>query len=637
MTAGPRPTQEFLALQAAVTGRYVLDREIGRGGMGVVFLARDVALDRPVAIKLLLPHLANDHTLRERFLREAQTAAQLLHPNIVPIYAVEARDDFVWFVMAFIAGETLTQRVRRTGPLSPDAALSVLRDVAWALAYAHGRGVIHRDIKPDNILLESESGRALVADFGIARVAQRDTLSDDGAFVGTADYMSREQASALAVDGRTDVYSLGATLYFALLGESPVQAASLPAVLGRLMREDSPNLALLRPDLPASLADVLSRALVREADGRIPSAEALVADLRTLDRSRPLVRPEIKVYLSNFEGTLLLGGLSLGFSAIAVASWEGGILRAQTRDGFLVIGLGLVAMVGVLVPLGLLTLRDQAVTLREVVDGLEAEGRERLQMAREQLRRAFQGKTSRMQLALRWTGGLMVVFYGGFAYQMAKSLLPRGLVITFGMMLSAAIAGAGFGGYCLWRGFQRRADFERIEAATRLPVRYRILLWLSKQRATRWWFNRAKTPALTGIAPVAAPTATLLLQRVEDLVAQLPDDVRRRLPDVLPAAASLERACAALRTRLERLDAAAAELPVSSPARSEFKAARDRLAARLADGLTGLETLRTDLLRMSVGLGAADGLTLALEKAQELGAVIDAELHGQAEVKKLLG
>src|SRR5256714_14070330 len=158
----------FLDFQSAIAGRYSLERELGRGGMGVVYLAREVRLDRPVAIKLLPPSKASDPKLRERFLREARTAAKLSHPNVIPIHAVEEIAEFVFFAMAYIEGETLTERVRNRGPLAPSEASRVLRDVAWALAYAHGQGVIHRDVKPDNILLEN-GGRGLVADFCLAR------------------------------------------------------------------------------------------------------------------------------------------------------------------------------------------------------------------------------------------------------------------------------------------------------------------------------------------------------------------------------------------------------------------------------------------------------------------------------------
>src|ERR1051325_10841696 len=170
---------EFLALQVALAGEYSLQRELGRGGMGIVYLARDVQLDRDVAIKVLPAHLAHDAGARDRFIREARTAAGLSHPHIVPIHRVgevasrhpEHREGarFVFFVMSYVEGETLGERLRTKGPLPPAEAARVMREVAWALAYAHGRGIVHRDVKPDNILLEAGTGRALVTDFGIAQ------------------------------------------------------------------------------------------------------------------------------------------------------------------------------------------------------------------------------------------------------------------------------------------------------------------------------------------------------------------------------------------------------------------------------------------------------------------------------------
>ena len=196
------PGSELLALQEAVAGRYAVERELGRGGMGVVFLARDLALDRLVAIKLLPPALAASADRRARFLREARTAARLSHPNIVPIHSVEESDGLVFFVMGYVAGETLGERVRRHGRLPAAEVTQVVREVAWALAYAHRQGVVHRDVKPENILLEREGGRAMVTDFGIAQVSGDAADTPAGQVVGTARAVSPEQAAGEPVDGR---------------------------------------------------------------------------------------------------------------------------------------------------------------------------------------------------------------------------------------------------------------------------------------------------------------------------------------------------------------------------------------------------------------------------------------------------
>src|SRR5256714_4546312 len=195
---------EFLELQAALVGEYFLQRELGRGGMGVVYLARDVQLDRDVAIKVLPSHLARTAESRERFVREARTAAKLSHPHIVPIHRVGEAGGFVYFVMSYVEGETLGERLRTHGPLPPADAARVMREVAWALAYAHGRGIVHRDVKPDNILLEAGTGRAMVTDFGIAHGGgPGDDATDFGEIMGKGHFLSPEQAAGETIDGRS--------------------------------------------------------------------------------------------------------------------------------------------------------------------------------------------------------------------------------------------------------------------------------------------------------------------------------------------------------------------------------------------------------------------------------------------------
>ncbi|MBK6306344.1 MAG: serine/threonine protein kinase [Gemmatimonadetes bacterium] len=198
------------SLRDALAGRYAIDRELGRGGMGVVYLARDIALDRLVALKVLPSELARNPETRERFLREARTAAQLSHPNIVPVYHADAVGDLAFFAMGYVDGENLGERVRARGALPVAEAVRYLREAAWALAYAHARGVVHRDIKPENLLLDRATGRVMVTDFGIARDAARaDGLTQTGHVLGTVHYMSPEQVAGEPLDGRSDLYALG--------------------------------------------------------------------------------------------------------------------------------------------------------------------------------------------------------------------------------------------------------------------------------------------------------------------------------------------------------------------------------------------------------------------------------------------
>ena len=287
----------FLALQQILAGRYSIERELGRGGMGIVLLARDVALDRLVAIKLLPPHLAANPDHRSRFLREARTAAGLSHPNIVPIHTVEEHGDMVFFVMGFVDGETLRGRVERAGPLTPRFAMKILQEVAWALAYAHQRGVIHRDIKPDNIMIEHATDRALVADFGIA-LGGRDAGNSEGEVIGTARYMSPEQAWGDPVDARSDLYSLGATFFYALTGRPPFDGSTLPAILAQQASQPAPSLPTIRREVPAKLAAVIDRCLTKEPGDRFQTGDdvaRVVGEARGRDfRAPPLVRSFVR-------------------------------------------------------------------------------------------------------------------------------------------------------------------------------------------------------------------------------------------------------------------------------------------------------------------------------------------------------
>ena len=256
----------------AVGNHYLIESEIGRGGMAVVYRATDVRLNRTVAIKVLPPDVAFNGDVRARFIREAQTAAQLSHPNIVSIYAVDDKDggSLVYFVMAYVDGESLGVRLNREGAWPVDRAVRVLRDVADALAYAHARGVVHRDIKPDNILIDRASGRPMVTDFGIARAAAGEVrLTVTGVAVGTPAYMSPEQAlGEREVDGRSDLYSLGVVGYHMLAGDTPFKAGNTPAMLVKHVSERPRPIRERRPEVPAYLAVAIDRALAKRPDDR---------------------------------------------------------------------------------------------------------------------------------------------------------------------------------------------------------------------------------------------------------------------------------------------------------------------------------------------------------------------------------
>ena len=264
-------------LTVAVGTQYLIDGEIGRGGMAVVYRATDLRLHRPVAIKVLPPDIAFNEAVRTRFIREAQTAAQLSHPNIVPIFSVDeagsessAMGSLVYFVMAYVDGESVGQHLAREGPWPVDQTVRVLSEVADALAYAHARGVVHRDIKPDNILIDRASGRPMVTDFGIARAKAGETrITATGVAVGTPAYMSPEQAlGEREVDGRSDLYSLAVVGYHMLSGDTPFKAVNTPAMLVKHVSERPRPIRERRPDVPAYLAVAIDRALAKKPEDR---------------------------------------------------------------------------------------------------------------------------------------------------------------------------------------------------------------------------------------------------------------------------------------------------------------------------------------------------------------------------------
>jgi len=301
---------DAIALSQALRGQYEILREVGRGGMGIVFLARDLKLERLIAIKTLPPTLAADEVIRARFLREARTAAALNHPNIVPIHRADDIDGTVFFVMGFVDGPSMAQLIRESGPLSPRTAVSMLYDTADALGYAHGAGVIHRDVKAENILIDRATSRALVTDFGIARVAEAAPLTATGTVLGTVHYMSPEQVAGDAVDPRSDIYSLGVVAFYALAGRFPFDSPTASAVLVAHVTKEAPSLVNVAPSVPRPLARLVDRCLAKDPDSRVQSCEELLTELRLVeanlpDDDVPAPRPEAVTSVSSDEAQAL--------------------------------------------------------------------------------------------------------------------------------------------------------------------------------------------------------------------------------------------------------------------------------------------------------------------------------------------
>jgi serine/threonine-protein kinase len=596
MTADPASgtlsvSPELLALQRVVAGRYSIVRELGRGGMGVVFLARDVALERPVAIKLLPLEMAALTEHRDRFVREARTAAALAHPHIVPIHAVEDRDGVVFFVMAFVDGETLAERVARTGPLSSAEAMRVVQEVAWALAHAHARGVVHRDVKPENILLERGTGRALVTDFGIAWVGDGTHTSGAGKIVGTPRYMSPEQASGEPVTGRSDVYSLGAVAFFATTGRSPIDGTSAAAILTRKVMETAPSLSTLRKDLPARLVTAVDRSLARDPSMRWTSAEELATALRSFGGSDAEIPPVVRAYLRDADsvqselGTALVVGvtsalmLGIVLASMTNSGFAAGIARAIA---FSLYGGITSAMAGLALWRGW-TLVNRS--RRLLGDGYTHAAVASALAARDADQADDGDRASKGSVALS-------VLAGTAATAAAVALLDADstVAVTAGVALSIVAPAA---------------TIRRLMRATGIAGDW----WsrLMRGRIGRAVFRLAGigAPRTLGAIPMTGePTSIALGNAAGALFEALPADQRRRfaeLPDVI-----------------QKLERAALDARRLAPSVER----EERLAATVA----ALETIRLDLLRLHVDRAAAGDLTRDLNAAAHIGDQISEQI-----------
>lgn len=356
MTTEPTTPDGLSAFRTALSGQYAIQRELGRGGMGIVLLARDEKLDRAVALKVLPAHLADDPETRERFLREARMAAQLSHPNIVPVYRADELGGYAFFAMGFVDGETLGDRIRDRNTLPAAEVVRVLREVAWALAYAHARSIVHRDIKPDNILLERATGRAIVSDFGIARADFNPALTQDGLVLGTVHFMSPEQATGDALDGRSDLYALGCIGFLALTGRLPFEGTTPQGILVAHATKEPPPVRSVAPDVDANVAAVIDRLLRKHRDERFATGEELATALdKALEKMQQTQREQGVPVVLDSEHAMAVWRRAAELQAEAAARLEQRVRSNDTRA--LVAGDGTMAS-GSALPTDAYRLRD---------------------------------------------------------------------------------------------------------------------------------------------------------------------------------------------------------------------------------------------------------------------------------------
>jgi serine/threonine-protein kinase len=300
-------------------GRYEIESVIGSGGMGIVLKGHDSELNRPVAIKVLAPHLAHNGAARQRFAREARAAAAVVHEHVVAIHDVEPNAKLPYMVMQFVPGQSLQERVDQDGPLGVKELLRIGMQAAAGLGVAHAQGVVHRDIKPSNILLENDLEKALLTDFGLARAADDATLTRSGVVAGTPHYMSPEQASGQITDHRSDLFSLGSVLYFMATGHPPFRAEHAMAVLHRICHDRHRPAWEANPETPDPLSDIIDRLLEKKPHRRFASAEqvasVLAETLVALHQSPPRRRSVYRRMLSRYRSWAIVSLIVVGIAA----------------------------------------------------------------------------------------------------------------------------------------------------------------------------------------------------------------------------------------------------------------------------------------------------------------------------------
>lgn len=631
-------TDEFIRVQQALAGRYSLERELGRGGMGVVYLARDVALDRLVALKLLPPLLAGEPSLRQRFLTEARTAAKLSHPNIIPIFAVDEVGEFVFFVMAFVDGETLGQRIRSRGAIPPSELARILREVAWGLAYAHGQGLVHRDVKADNILLERGSGRALVADFGIAR--HNSTAATAGEILGTVEYMSPEQASGTAIDHRSDIYSLGVVAFYSLSGRLPFEGSSAAAILAKHVTQPAPLVRDVCDGVPSKLGHAVDRCLAKNPDERFAKAEDLAEHVSAVLESRKELAPPIRIFIKRSrELSQVLGGVAffqivLGIEVLMFA--VGGAPLTLSLSF-----LGAAAAMG-LIPVGpaIAQARDflrAGYSRAELIPAWKAE------LEREREERAFEyGRkmsiVERVSRGVAAIGGVLMTAGLVAMWRTGGNQVDRNILIYI-MGASAAV----LGGVLTLTRYDRRTDLGG-----------RVMSWFWRSALGRWAFKvggiNLKKSAIAAPA-THRPTELAIGLAVDALYEALPKPSQKQLADLPKIVRGLEADAMNIRRRVDELNDAVAHIENGKRSGTsattgiaeqrdsidrDLHTARDEARARMADAVTALEGIRLNLLRLTAGAGSIDSLTADLAVARDVSDEVRRLLAGHREVDEHL-
>lgn len=601
--------------------------------MGIVYRARDRRLKRTVAIKVLPPELAFRAEIRTRFLREAETAAQLNHPNIVPIYSVDEREGIVYFVMALVEGENLAARLHAERRLHPSEARRILLDVAQALAYAHERHVVHRDIKPDNILIQREDGRVLVTDFGIARAVSEGAdarLTATGMAIGTPAYMSPEQSTGeRQIDGRSDLYSLGVVGYQMLTGDPPFDAPSTPALLVKHLSETPQPIVSRVRGVPPDLERAVMLLLEKDPDDRFPSAAALVAALETgtvpelparaaaPPAAAPAPRPR---HLPSARGN------EWEASRDELATWEDPrVRRFRAQLGPYVIVNSVIIITSILFGFSLVFITGiWSVVMAFRYAKLWSDGLDWHDVLREPKDRMF------LDVVVEWFDNVKAIWDRDKRTEVRERNRLKSLRGTQGG--TPRLAGAAGTG-------ARPAPVAaaKLTAAGRDAVRRADN---HRQDILRWVGTLSKRDREV-VAEVPA-IAQELYDKVEVLAASVAELDREVAPG---AAAAVEGEIAALEAQANPFDHRASEERVRRLAHlkrqrravADIEGRRERSRERLEQCLLALENMRLDVLKLKAGSQTLQQVTLVAEQARVVANEVDNALYVADEMAKLRG
>lgn len=630
----------FLQFQTALAGEYSLERELGRGGMGVVYLAREVRLAREVAIKVLPPALAESASLREQFLREAQMAARLSHPNIVPIHRVDEAGGFVYFVMAYINGETLAERIRSRGPLPPHQAARILREVAWALTYAHSSGIVHRDIKAENILLERGTERALVTDFGIAGAMHADARNADGMIAGSAHYASPEQVSGQPVDAASDLYSLGVAGFLALTGRLPFDAPAARDVVAMHLTARPPAVTSLAPTTPPKLSQIVERCLAKRPEHRFPNAAAFAEALEAAVEPPREIPAALRIWLNKRSIT----GRAQVVGAIYLTMGVAIPLAVSLGSPALGIAIGAVAIFGAGMLPSVLRM-NRVLAAGYGIDDIRAALHEYWLRKREEVIFELASPQGVTRRAIWWIFGASTLAAVGLSTVAAMTshffwpYLPIGITMAASLAVGTAALGL--------------SEWSRLRSVHKLGARA-IKFYNSKwgERFVKLCgFGMKKTPTASSLPQL---TEVALGRATDALYDALPKDLRKQLKPLPATVRRLEDDAKKLREEIDKLDASIGELDgdargaipsavADTPHEQRIRADRDRLRTdlrrlrerageRLAATVAALENIRLDLLRLQLGDGRVESVTASLEAAQSVAADLTAYVDATKEL-----